>query len=295
MSNSLAQAITAPGGALRRSAAERASMWLGDRGTLVAGLVIAAAVVGFSLLGPFLYHASPYTIHGHHALQAPSAAFPLGTDQIGRNEMARLIAGGYSTLIVSIPAALLTFMLGIVYGLAAALSPSWLDKVLMRILDAILALPGLVVLIFFSALFTPGTFELILLLGLTSWPGLARIVRNEAIAQRNRDFILATRQFGGSTWYVARVHILRVMAPILVVNATFLIGDSVLALSGLSFLGLGVQPPYTSWGGLLQTGLNLIALDPWWMILPAGLMIFLSIMAANLIGQGLLARFGQAR
>jgi peptide/nickel transport system permease protein len=295
MSNALGQTIHAPGGALRRSAAERAANWLGDRGTLVTGVALAAIVVLFSLIGPYLYTASPYAIHGHHALEAPSAAFPLGTDQIGRDELARLIAGGYATLIVSIPAAVLTFLLGITYGLAAALSPSWFDKVLMRVLDAILALPGLVVLIFFSALFTPGTFELILLLGLTSWPGLARIVRNEAIAQRNRDFILATRQFGGGTWYIARAHILRVMAPILVVNATFLVGDSVLALSGLSFLGLGVQPPYTSWGGLLQTGLNLIALDPWWMILPAGLMIFLSIMAANLIGQGLLARFGAAR
>ena len=295
MGNSLSQSLAIPGGMMRRSAAQRLATWIGDRGTLVAGLAIAAFVVGFSLLGPYLYHASPYAIHGHHAFQPPSATNPLGTDQIGRNELARLIAGGYATLIVSIPAALLTFVLGIVYGLAAALGPSWFDKVLMRILDAILALPGLVVLIFFSALFTPGTFALILLLGLTSWPALARLVRNEAIAQRNRDFVLATRQFGGGTWYVARVHILRVMAPILVVNATFLIGDSVLALSGLSFLGLGVQPPYTSWGGLLQTGLNLIALDPWWMILPAGVMIFLSIMAANLIGQGMLARFGATR
>lgn len=295
MSNTVAPSLNAPGGAIRRSAVARASLWLGDRGTLVAGIALALFVVGTSLLGPWLYHASAYAIHGHHALQPPSARFPLGTDQIGRNELARLLAGGYATLIVSIPAALLTFVLGIVYGLAAALSPSWFDKVLMRVLDAILALPGLVVLIFFAALFTPGTFELILLLGLTSWPALARIVRNEAIAQRGRDFILATRQFGGGTWYVARAHILRIMAPILVVNATFLVGDMVLALSGLSFLGLGVQPPYTSWGGLLQTGLNLIALDPWWMILPAGLMIFLAIMAANLIGQGLLARFGAAR
>ncbi|MCW8306582.1 ABC transporter permease [Acidiphilium sp. PA] len=295
MSNALGETFHAPGGALRRSAVERAANWLGDRGTLVTGLTLAAIILLFSLIGPYLYTASPYAIHGHHALEAPSTAFPLGTDQIGRDELARLIAGGYATLVVSIPAAILTFLLGITYGLAAALSPSWFDKVLMRVLDAILALPGLVVLIFFSALFTPGNLELILLLGLTSWPGLARIVRNEAIAQRNRDFILATRQFGGGTWYIARAHILRVMAPILVVNATFLVGDSVLALSGLSFLGLGVQPPYTSWGGLLQTGLNLIALDPWWMILPAGLMIFLSIMAANLIGQGLLARFGAAR
>jgi peptide/nickel transport system permease protein len=294
MSHTVSQdiAVTGP---LRRPLLARASAWLGDQGTLVTGLAIAAFVILFSFIGPLLYTASPYAIHGHHAFQAPSAAFPLGTDQIGRNELARLISGGYATLIVSIPAAILTFLLGLIYGLAAALGPSWLDKVLMRLLDAILALPGLVVLIFFAALVPLNNISLILLLGLTSWPSLARLVRNEAIAQRGRDFVLATRQFGGGTWYIARTHLLRVMAPILVVNATFLIGDSVLALSGLSFLGLGVQPPYTSWGGLLQTGLNLIALNPWWMILPAGLMIFLSIIAANLIGQGLLIRWGAAR
>jgi peptide/nickel transport system permease protein len=185
---------------------------------------------------------------------------------------------------------MLGFLLGIAYGLAAALGPRWLDATLMRLLDAVLALPGLVILIFFAALFTPGTFTLILLLGLTAWPGLARLVRNEAIAQRGRDFILAARQFGGGSAYIARVHILRVIAPILAVNGTFLVGDQILALSGLSFLGLGVQPPMASWGGLLESGLNLIALDPWWMILPPGLMILLSILAANLIGQGLLAR-----
>lgn len=293
--NSTASKDIAAGGGLRRSLVARASLWLGDRGTLIAGIVLAAFVILFSFLGPYVYHASPYAVHGHHAFQAPNAAFPLGTDQIGRNELARLIAGGFATLIVSIPAAILTFLLGLIYGLASALGPSWFDKLLMRVLDAILALPGLVVLIFFAALVPLNNISLILLLGLTSWPALARLVRNEAIAQRSRDFVLAARQFGGGTWYVARTHLLRVMAPILVVNATFLVGDSVLALSGLSFLGLGVQPPFTSWGGLLQTGLNLIALDPWWMILPSGLMIFLSIMAANLIGQGLLVRWGGTR
>ncbi|HET9147635.1 MAG TPA: ABC transporter permease [Acetobacteraceae bacterium] len=295
MSHTVTQDDAVAGLAIRRAALARASAWLGDRGTLAAGLAIAAFVILFSFLGPVLYGASPYAIHGHHAFQPPSAAFPLGTDQIGRNELARLISGGYATLIVSIPAAILTFLVGIAYGLAAALGPSFLDKLLMRVLDAILALPGLVVLIFFAALVPLNNISLILLLGLTSWPSLARLVRNEAIAQRGRDFVQAARQFGGGTWYVARTHLLRVMAPILVVNATFLIGDSVLALSGLSFLGLGVQPPYTSWGGLLETGLNLIALNPWWMIVPPGLMIFLSIMAANLIGQGLLLRWGGAR
>jgi peptide/nickel transport system permease protein len=295
MSQSLSHNVPGSVGVMPRPVSARVVRWVGDRATLVAGIVLGLAVCGFSVLGPLVYHGSAYAIHGHHTLAAPSAAFPLGTDQIGRDELARLIAGGYATLIVAIPSAVIAFVLGLIYGLGAALGPPWVDRVLMRLLDAILALPGLVILIFFAALFTPSNFALVLLLGLTSWPGLARLVRNEAIAQRSRDFILATRQFGGGTWYVARQHILRVIAPILVVNATFLVGDSVLALSGLSFLGLGVQPPFTSWGTLLQEGLDLIALNPWWMILPAGVMIFLAILSANLIGQGLLARIESAR
>ncbi len=282
--------MSATTGALPRPVSARLAAWVGARGTLAGGAALALAICGFSLFGGLAWHASPYAIHGHHTLMAPTRAFPLGTDQIGRDLLARLIAGGRATLIVALPASMLGFLLGIAYGLAAALGPRWLDATLMRLLDAVLALPGLVILIFFAALFTPGTFTLILLLGLTAWPGLARLVRNEAIAQRGRDFILAARQFGGGSAYIARVHILRVIAPILAVNGTFLVGDQILALSGLSFLGLGVQPPMASWGGLLESGLNLIALDPWWMILPPGLMILLSILATNLIGQGLLAR-----
>lgn len=280
---------------LRRPVSGGIARFLGAPGTLAGGIALALAICAFSLLGPFAWHADPYAIHGHHTLAAPGQNFPLGTDQIGRDQLARLIAGGRATLIVALPATLLAFVIGLAYGLAAALGPRWLDAVLMRLLDAVLALPGLVILIFFAALFTPGNAALILLLGLSSWPGLARLVRNEAIAQRGRDFILAARQSGGGTIYIARVHVLRMIAPILVVNGTFLIGDQILALSGLSFLGLGVQPPYTSWGGLLESGLNLIALDPWWMILPPGLMIFLAILAANLIGQGWLDRQGGPR
>ena len=126
-------------------------------------------------------------------------------------------------------------------------------------------------------------------------PVRQRLVRNEALAQRGRDFVLAAQQLGGGRWYVARVHLLRVMAPLLVVNGTLLVGDLIFALSALSFLGLGVQPPYTSWGGLLQSGLALVALAPWWLILPPGLAIFASLLAASLTGQGLLARRGGAR
>jgi peptide/nickel transport system permease protein len=261
-------------------------------GTLIAGLILGGAIALLSLAGPFLYRADPFTIHPASALQGPSLAFPLGTDELGRNGLALLLAGGQATLIVSLPASLLAFCAGLFYGLAAGLGAGWLDKILMRLLDVFLALPSLVVLIFFAALVPLNNVSLVLLLGFLSWPALARLVRNEVVAQRKRDFILAAEQAGAGRLYIARVHILRMIAPVLVVNGTFLVGDTIFSLSALSFLGLGVQPPQVSWGSSLQSALDIIALAPWWLIIPPGLMIFGALLAASLTGQGLLRREG---
>jgi peptide/nickel transport system permease protein len=268
---------------------------LGANPALILGAALWAFILLTSLIGPFVYRPNPYVLHMDAVLQPPSLAFPLGTDDLGRDALARLLSGGFSTLIVALPSALLIFLVGAFYGLVSGLGPRWLDRLLMRLLDAVLALPSLVVLIFFASLVRLTDITLILLLGFISWPGLARLVRNEAIAQRDRDFVQATRQLGASTWYIARVHLLRVIAPLLVVNGTLLVGDSIFLLSALSFLGLGVQPPYTSWGGLIEASLALLRLNPWWLILPPGLMVFASLLAASLLGQGLLARWDAKR
>lgn len=265
------------------------------RGTLGLGLVLSVVILFIGLIAPFLYPVDPYAIHPAHALEGPTLAFPFGTDELGRDELALLLSGGLATLIVALPAAFLSFVVGVAYGLAAGLGPAWLDRLMMRVLDAILALPSLIILIFFASLVTLDDTSLILLLGFIGWPGLARLVRNETLAQRGRDFVLATEQLGAGRLYIARVHLLRVMAPVLVVNGTFMVGDSIFALSALSFLGLGVQPPQVSWGSLLENALDIIALDPWWLIIPPGLLVFGALLAASLTGQGLLARFGDNR
>jgi peptide/nickel transport system permease protein len=264
-------------------------------GTLVLGIALAALILAASIAGPALYGHDPFALHPGSVLARPQWRFPFGTDDLGRNAMARLLAAGRSTLYVALPAAALAFAAGTLYGLVSGFGPRLLDQALMRLLDAVLALPGLVILIFFGAIVPLNTPSLILLLGLISWPPLARLVRNETLAQRERDFVHAARQLGGGFAHIATTHLLRVMAPVLVVNFTFLVGDMIFALSALSFLGLGVQPPQTSWGGLLQEGLELVALDPWWLILPPGLMIFGAMLATSLIGQGLLARGSAAR
>ena len=265
------------------------------RATLTAGLLLAGLILLASIAGPAVYGRDPFALHTASVLLQPRVRFPFGTDDLGRDALARLLAAGRATLFVALPAAVIAFVAGTLYGLVAGLGPRLLDQMLMRLLDAVLALPGLVVLIFFGAIVPLNDPSLILLLGLISWPPLARLVRNETLAQRDRDFVHAARQLGGGFLHIATTHLLRVMAPVLVVNFTFLVGDMIFALSALSFLGLGVQPPQTSWGGLLQEGLDLVALDPWWLIAPPGLMIFAAMLATSMIGQGLLARSAGAR
>jgi peptide/nickel transport system permease protein len=269
--------------------------WLTGDATLAAGVIIGGLILLIGFVAPFLYPVDPFAINPAHSLQGPSAAFPLGTDELGRDELALLLSGGFATLVVALPAALLAFVVGVAYGMAAGLAPAWIDRLMMRLLDAFLALPSLIVLIFFASLTVLNDTNLIMLLGFISWPSLARLVRNEAIAQRGRDFVLSAEQMGAGRFYVARVHLLRIMAPVLVVNGTFMVGDSIFALSALSFLGLGVQPPKVSWGSLLENALDIIALNPWWLIVPPGLMIFGSLLAASLTGQGLLRRWGSVR
>ncbi len=293
MSDQLTMTAAAPGAPSARLG--RLFTWASDRGTLITGLTLSVIVLFIGFVGPFIYPVDPFAIHPNHALEAPSWAFPFGTDELGRDELALLLSGGLATLIVSLPAAVLAFVVGVAYGLASGLGPAWLDRVLMRLLDAVLALPSLIILLFFASLVTLNDTSLILLLGFISWPSLARLVRNETMAQKGRDFVLATEQLGAGRFYIARVHLLRVMAPILVVNGTFMIGDAIFALSALSFLGLGVQPPQVSWGSLLETGLDIIALNPWWMILPPGIVVFAALLAASLTGQGLLARWGNRK
>jgi peptide/nickel transport system permease protein len=246
--------------------------------------------VAFCFAGPFVWRADPSFIDAAASLAPPSLAHPAGTDALGRDELARLIAGGAASLRAAIPAAALAFLIGTAYGLASGLGPRWLDRLLMLLLDAILSLPALVVLIALAALVPVTPLSLALLIGLVAWPPLARLVRGEVLALRQRDYILAARQFGAGPLYLARAHLLPVLAPLLAVNVTQLVGDGILGVSALSFLGLGLAPPATSWGQLLQEGTALIPLHAWWLVLPPGLLIAASLLATAAAGRWWLHR-----
>ncbi len=253
-----------------------------------AALALPAGIVGFCFLGPLVWTHDPAAIDPATVLRGPSWLHPAGTDGLGRDQLARLMQGGAATLLVAGPGAALAFGFGTAYGVASGLSPRWLDAALMRVLDAILALPALVVVIALGALMDLNEGALILLLGAVAWAPLARLVRNEAVAIRGRDFIQASQQMGGGFWHLARVHLLPVMQSVLLVNFTLLVGDCIALISALGFLGLGVQPPRTSWGQLLQEGLMLVDLHPWWLVAPPGLLIAASLLATSLAGGALL-------
>jgi peptide/nickel transport system permease protein len=256
---------------------------------LILGGALLAAIVLVTFVGPLVYRISPYTINPALALTPPSAQAVMGTDQLGRDELARIITGGQDSLIVGFAASFVAVALGLLYGLSAGLGPKPVDSILMRMLDALLSVPTLVILIFLASLFKMSDLVLIFLLGLTSWPRPARVIRNETFAARVRDFVTASRQFGARPLHIARTHILRMILPILVVSFVFLVADNILALSFLSFLGLGVPPPIPTWGNLLTDGLQNIFSNGWWLIYPPGLMIFFSVIAVNAIGEGVVS------
>ena len=262
------------------------------RPRLAASLIAPAGLLAFCFLGPVIWPADPAAIDPGAVLHGPGLTHPMGTDALGRDELARLMQGGAATFLVAGPASVISFVAGAAYGLAAGLAPRWLDAAMMRFLDAVLALPALVVLIALAALLELNTPALVLLISLVAWAPLARLARNEAIALRGRDFVLAAQQMGAGKIYLARQHLLPLMAPVLLVNFTLLLADCIGQISALGFLGLGVQPPGTSWGQLLEDGLLLIDLHPWWLIMPPGLLIAASLIAVSLLGRALTA--GQA-
>jgi peptide/nickel transport system permease protein len=245
-------------------------------------------VIG-AIAGPFLDPISPDTIV--HALmghpQPPSGAHWLGTDLLGRDEFARTLYGARVSLLVGAAAMILSFAIGVLYGAIAGFAGGYVDSLMMRFVDAMLSFPTFFLLLIISALTNKFSLTIIIvIIGLTSWPGLARLVRAEVLSLRDRDFVEAARALGaGPVRLVLRHLIPNALAPV-VVAAAFAIGDNILAESSLSFFGLGVQPPEPSWGNMLQDALTPQAEAAPWMVLVPGLAIVATVLAFSTIADG---------
>ena len=254
------------------------------------GLIGVAALVFmllFSFVGPLLYPTDQIHPNLLQITRPPSAQFPLGTDQVGYNVLGRLMVAGQSSLEVGLAAAVIATLVGTLWGAVAGFVGGWVDSVMMRIVDALLAIPALLLVLLLTTIVNPNIIMIIFVLGLISWLITARLVRGQVLVLRGLDFVQAARQFGERPWRIVTRHLVRNVIGLVVVQATFEVANAILLFAALSFLGLGPPPPATNWGGMLNDGLNYVFDGYWWLIYPAGVCIVITVVAFNLIGDAI--------
>jgi peptide/nickel transport system permease protein len=262
--------------------------------SLATGLLVIAVMVMFCCAGPFFYR--PDLTHVNLALsnQPPSAAHLLGTDPDGVDVLGRLMTGGQISLAVGVAAGLLAAIIGSLWGALAGYLGGVADAVLMRIVDAGIAIPVIVLLLLLTSVYQPSAPLLILVIAGTSWLSTARLVRGEALTLRSREFVQAVRGMGGGRFRIIVRHIAPNALGVIAVNVSFQIADAILVLATLSYLGLGIQAPSSDWGDMIAAGVQSIYSGHWWEIYPAGVAIVVVVVAFHLIGDGLRDRLARA-
>lgn len=260
-----------------------AALWRHREGRL--GLVLATLLAIVVCIGPFLI-TDPNTTDYLAQLHAPDTHHWLGTDQAGRDLFARAVVGGTTSLGAALLVFVITSVIGMVAGVGAALSGGVVDLVVSRLIDIMLGLPSQVLALAIVGLLGPSFANLILAMSITGWAGLARLARNCALGSAREPFVQAARMAGVSSGRILVEHIIPIAWSQVMVMATLDIGSVILTLSGLSFLGLGAQPPTAEWGNMLSGARDTAAVAPWQLIGP-GLGLFCSMAAATLIADGL--------
>jgi peptide/nickel transport system permease protein len=248
--------------------------------TLVLGLFVVAIFAHW--LAPY----DPNQIDLKQVLMPPSQAHFLGTDTLGRDVLSRIIYGSRISLLVGFVAVGLATLIGLVVGALAGYYGGWVDASLMRLVDLMLCFPSFFLILAVIAVLEPSIWNIMAVIGLTSWMGVARLVRAEFLSLREREFITAARALGASDVRLALRHMLpNALAPVMV-SATLGVAGAILTESALSFLGLGVQPPTPSWGNILTAGKDNIEIA-WWLSVFPGLAILITVMSYNLLGEGI--------
>jgi peptide/nickel transport system permease protein len=257
----------------------------------VAGVAMLVFVVLFSWGGPLIDHASIDAPNLTDILAAPTLAHPLGTDALGRDELVRLMVGGQVSLIVGFAAAVVSMFIGVLYGMFSGLIGGPVDVVLMRIVDVLLAIPTLFLLLLLDSLFTPSALLLTIILATTSWFGVTRLVRGEVLSIKQRDYVEAARASGAGTSRIMWRHMLPNIIGVVTVTTTFQVGGVILTVAALSFLGLGLPPPAPNWGELLSDSMSYIFQGAWWLMYPPGLMIVITELGVNFVGDAMRQAF----
>ncbi len=253
---------------------------------LHVGIIIVGMLSVFAIFAPFLTQYSPNTISIDQALLGPSAAHLFGTDQLGRDLFSRMIFGARVSLLVGGVSVGITVLIGLLLGsIAGYLGGLW-DSLIMRFADIMLCFPAFFLILAIAAVLGPSMLNIILVIGLTGWMGVVRLVRSEILSLKEREFILAARAIGaGNSRIILRHLIPNALGPV-IVNAALGVAGAILLESSLSFLGLGIQPPNPSWGNILAESKAVMG-EAWWMSLFPGLGILVTVLGFNLIGEGL--------
>ena len=248
-------------------------------GGIVLVMFLMAAVASFSSV-------DPAAISIGQSLLPPSMAHPFGTDDLGREVLVRMLYGARISLLVGFVAVGISTLIGIILGSLAGYYGGWLDALVMRFVDIMLCFPTFFLILAVIAFLDPSIWNIMIVIGLTSWMGVARLIRAEFLSLRQRDFVLAAQALGASDLRLIFRHILpNAMSPVLV-SATLGVAGAILTESALSFLGIGVQPPTPSWGNMLIVGKQTLG-SAWWLSVFPGLAILITVLGYNLLGEGI--------
>ena len=254
----------------------------------LASLGMIVFIVLFCFVGPLVHHTDQVHTNLNQTLCSPGGAHLLGCDNVGYDELGRLMVGGQTSLEVGFAAAIVAVFIGTLYGAFSGFVGGPVDAFLMRIVDAGLSIPSIMVIVILSVVFHPNAVVMIFIIAVFYWLGVARLVRGETLSLRTREYVQAVKVIGGGRTRAVVRHIVPNAIGTIIVQTTFAIADSIIILAGLGFLGLGVQPPATDWGDMLSGGLTYLQSGSnYWLIYPPGIAIILTCIAFNFIGDAL--------
>lgn len=252
----------------------------------VAGGTIVALLFFVAVFAPLISPYNPDDIDRKHILVSPDIHHPFGTDDLGRDVLSRMIWGSRISLAVGFVAVGIATVIGIFFGALAGYYSGWAERIIMRFIDIMLTIPTFFLILAVIAFIEPSIWNIMIVIGLTSWMGVARLVRAEFLSIKEREYVLAAKALGASDFRIIFRHIMiNSMAPVLV-SAVLGIAGAVLVESALSFLGIGVQPPTPSWGNILTLGKDNIEIA-WWLSVFPGLAILITVLGYNLLGEGI--------
>ena len=250
------------------------------------GAVLVAIEIGLAVLAPWIAPHEPNRMDYKAVLSGPTAEHPLGTDELGRDLLSRTLHGARLSLWVGIVAVLFAVAIGVPIGLVSGYIGGVFDEAVMRIVDAVMALPALVLALTISAVLGPGIWNATVAIAVVAAPTYTRLVRGQVLSVKENDYVLAAQCIGAPTWVILLRHILANAFSPIIVQASLGVGFAIILEASLSFIGLGAQPPTPSWGNMVQVGFQYLEIAPGFVLVPATA-IFLAVLGFNMLGDGL--------